>query len=293
MPDIITTHPGQVPATAADMADIYRQYADAYAATERSGGSSISVRNGVMSIGDQPVPGNQFAAVILDAVRLNTFYRNAFNPAAIEAPTCYAVGRSDPEMSPHPDMAKDPTYFQPQADRCGACPHNEFGSGRTGTGKACTNRRRLLLLPAGHYQQGPNGFVLQPIQDTNHYSESPFLTLNLAPTTLASYGAWIRDTAANYQRPMFGVIARVFLYQHPKHGKEAIGFETLAPTPDEWGPIIFKRHQQATTEIMEGYEVPDASTQQHNHQQRGGGFQQQQQQQQQQYIAPGQPGYGA
>ena len=122
------------------------------------------------------------------------------------------------------------------------------------------------MIHAGTYIQSPQGLVLDPVQNLEHYETSPFLTMNLAPTTLAGYGAWIRETAANYQRPMFGVIARVFLYAHPKHGKEAIGFETLAPTPDEWSPIIFKRHQTAMQEIMEGFEASQPQAQ------RGGGF---------------------
>jgi hypothetical protein len=255
----------QLPSDPAQLADYYKQYAETYASTERRAGSSVSIRNGVMSVGDQAIPGNQFAAIIIDAARLNTFYNTAFNPQVIAPPVCYAIGRNDAEMAPHPDMAKDPMHFQPQAERCGACPHNEFGSGRTGTGKACANRRRLLMILAGTYLQGSTGWALNPILNPEHYASSPFLTMTLAPTTLVGWGQWVRDTAAQYQRPMFGVIARVFLYTHPKHGKEAVGFETLAPTPDEWAAPIIRRHQEAQREIMEGYEPPQ-------NQQRGGGF---------------------
>lgn len=266
MNDIVNYGGAQVPADPAELQDYYKQYAEAYASTERRAGSSVSIRNGVMSVGDQAIPGNQFAAIVLDAVRLNTYYPSAFNAQNIEPPKCYAIGRSDAEMAPHPDMQKDLNFFQPQAERCGACPHNEFGSGRTGTGKACSNRRRLLLLLAGTYSQGAQGWKLAPYTDVNHYATSPLMTLTLAPTTIQGYGQWIRDTAAQYQRPMFGVIARLYLYPHPKHGKEAVGFETLAPIPDEWGPTIIQRHQEASKEIFEGYEPPQPQKQ------RSGGF---------------------
>ena len=49
--------------------------------------------------------------------------------------------------------------------------------------------------------------------------------MTLAPTSLAGWGEYVRTTAAQYQRPTFGMITRVYLYAHPKHGKEAIGFE--------------------------------------------------------------------
>ena len=38
--------------------------------------------NGVMSVSDQPIPGNQFAAIILDVVRLNTFYARRSNSSS-------------------------------------------------------------------------------------------------------------------------------------------------------------------------------------------------------------------
>lgn len=272
MNDIVNYNGGQVPSNPQELADYYRKMAEAYAATERRAGSSISVRNGVMAVGDQPIPGNQFAAIILDSVRLNTYYTEAFNPQVITPPRCYAIARNDAEMAPHPDMQKDLNYFQAQADRCGACPHNEFGSGRTGQGKACTNRRRLLMLVAGTYKQGPQGWVLEPHTDPAYYEDAAMLTMALPPTTLGGWGEFVRRTAAEYQRPMFGVIARVFLYAHPKHGKEAVGFEPLAPTPDEWGATIIKRHQEAASAIMEGFEPPQAAPQ------RGGGFHQAQQQ---------------
>ena len=285
MNDIINYGGAQVPADPAQMQDYYAKYAEAYAATERRAGSYISVRNGVMSVSDQPIPGNQFAAIILDVVRLNTFYASAFNPQSIDPPICYAIGRSDDQMAPHPDMAKAPQYFQPQAERCIACPHNEFGSGRTGTGKACSNRRRMLMLLAGTYAPGQTGLVLSPYTDVQHYAETPMLTMSIAPTSAAGWGEFVRGAAATYQRPPFGVIARVYLYTHPKHGKEAVGFEALAPVPDAWTPTIIQRHQQAASEIMEGYEPPQAKPQ------RGGGFynaqaQAQPQAQQQQFVQP-------
>lgn len=267
----------QLPADPAQYADYYRQYAEAYAATERRAGSSVSIRNGVMSVGDQAIPGNQFAAIILDAVRLNTFYGTAFNPSNVLPPTCYAIGRNDAELAPHPDMAKDQQHFQPQAERCAACPHNEFGSGRTGTGKACQNRRRLLMLLAGTYQQGPTGWTLQPYTDPNHYATTPMLGMTLPPTSLQGWGQFVRDTYAQYNRPPFGVVTRVYIYQHPKHGKEAIGFEVIAPVPDEWGGVIIPRQQEAMREIMEGYDPPQHTLGQSPQQTRGGGFYQAQQ----------------
>lgn len=272
MNDITAYNAPNLPTDPGSINDYYKQMAEEYAAQERRASSSISVRNGIMSVGDQPIPGNMFAAVILDAVRMNTFYTEAFNAANITPPRCYAINRDEGQLAPHPDMQKDLNWFQPQAAQCSGCPHNEFGSGRTGQGKACSNRRRLLMLVAGHYQHSATGWQLQPQMDPAYYADTPMLTMALAPTTLGGWGDFVRKTAADYQRPIFGVIARVYLYAHPKHGKEAIGFETLGPVPDEWAPTIIGRHQEAAREIMQGFEPPQQQTQ------RGGGFHAAQQQ---------------
>ena len=283
MTNDVTTVDQRLPSDPAQLQEYYRKMAEGYAAEERRAGSSISARNGQLSVGDQPIPYNQFAAVILDAARLNTFYGESFNANHIIPPRCYAIGRSDAEMRPHPDMQRDLNWFQPQANDCLNCPQNQFGS--RGQGKACSNRRRLLMLVAGTYIQGQTGPTLQPITDVNSYAAAPLLTMTLAPTSLQGWGTYVRESAAQYQRPMFGLITRVYLYPHPKHGKEAIGFETLAPIPDEWAPTIFKRHQEATTAIFEGYEPPQQPAAP------GGGFYAQQQQAQQ-VLPPQQPPQG-
>lgn len=274
MNDIVTHQPVQVPSNPADLTEYYRRAAEAYAATERTFSSTISAKNGTMMLGDQPIPGNQFAAVILDAVRVNTFYTTAYNPNSVDPPVCYAIGRNDAELAPHPDMAKDMSYFRPQADRCSGCPHNQFGSRGQGQGKACSNKRRLYVLLAGTYGMTPMGLQMNPFMDPEHYRETPFYQVSLPPTSLKAWGEYVRGSAAQYQRPMFALVTRVFLYQHPQHGKEAWGFEALGPAPDAWAPIIAERHNTALSEIMQGYEPPQSRHP-------GGGFYGQQSQAQQ------------
>ena len=271
MNDLVTQNAAQVPANPADLQAYYNKMATAYAASEQRHSSGISIKNGIMSVGDQPIPSNQFAAVILDAARLNTFYRTTYNPNDSSPPHCYAIGRDDAEMAPHPDMAKDYNHFAPQAERCSACPHNEFGSGQNGKGKACSNRRRLIMLLAGTYQNVNGMIQLQPMTDPDHYKTTGFLHMTLPPTSLKGWGEYVRSTAAQYQRPFFGLVTRVYLYAHPTHGKEAVGFEALAQVPDEWAMNVIPRQQDAMQEIMEGYEPP-----QNQHPQ--GGFHQAQQQ---------------
>ena len=273
MNDLVTQSAAQVPATPQDLEAYYKTMATAYASTEQRVSSTVSIKNGIMMVGDQPIPGNQFAAVILDAVRLNTFYASTYNPNDASPPTCYAIGRDDAEMRPHPDMAKDVNHFRPQAQFCNGCPHNEFGSGQNGKGKACGNRRRLIMLLAGTYQNVGGIMQLQPMTDPAHYKTTGFLQMTLPPTTLKAWGEYVRGSSAQYQRPFFGLVTRVYVYAHPTHGKEAVGFEPLAQVPDQWAMEVIPRQQQAMKDIMEGYEPPQV-------QHPGGGFHQAQAQHQ-------------
>jgi len=257
------TNPGApgLPATPDDLAAFYARAGEAYAQSESRGGSSISLRNGIMSIGDQVVPGNQLAVVILDFVRLNTFYATAFNPTIIAPPTCYAVGRSDAEMAPHPAMAQAPAYFHAQAERCLGCPKNEYSSGLTGKGKACSNRRRMLMLFAGSYTPGApgQGMVLHPETSAEHYATAPLLGFSLAPTSIGNLAELVKTSAAQYNRPPFGVFTRMFSYMHPKHSKEAVGFEIIAPVTDDLGMILAQRRVEAMQVIGEGYSAPEVA----------------------------------
>ncbi len=260
MNDLVTQQQqaGQVavPTNPQELAEYYRKMAEGYAATERAPGNTISVRNGVMSLSDQPIPANQFAAVIMDSVRLNTYYPGAFDATEIVPPTCYAIGRTDADLVPHPDMAHDMSFFQAQADRCNNCPHNVFGTGQNGKGKACTNRRRLIMLLAGTYNQTPQGMVMEPYMRADHYETTPLLQMHLPPTSIKGWGEYVRHTSAAYQRPPQALVTRVYLTTHPKHGKEMIGFEALGPTPDDWFQTLMNRAQEAARDIFQGYEAP-------------------------------------
>jgi hypothetical protein len=65
-------------------------------------------------------------------------------------------------MGPHPSMQAD-ANFQPQSDLCKTCEHNQWGSADKGRGKACQNRRRLTMIPAGVFmpKRGSRDFDLE------------------------------------------------------------------------------------------------------------------------------------
>jgi hypothetical protein len=92
----------------------WAEQAEQYAAQHaQKGGSWLITRGGTLMYGDEVLPGNQAAIVILDSIFENTFYAGSYNPDQAAAPVCYAFGRMPSEMAPHTTMQADLNYFKP------------------------------------------------------------------------------------------------------------------------------------------------------------------------------------
>lgn len=232
--------------------------ADAYAAEEpASSGHLISTRGGILRVGEEPLPGNQMCVIVLDAVRENTYYPTKYNPDVNLPPTCYAFGRTDAEMGPHPTMQADLSYFAPQHSSCTGCPMAEWGSADTGRGKACSNRRRLALLPAGMYtaQRGSRDFALDLIDDPRHFETAETAFLKLPVTSVREWTKYVQFVTSTYRRGPYGVVTRIFLEPDPK-SQFRVGFEFIELVQDKFAGAIIGRHNQAVNELVKGYQPP-------------------------------------
>lgn len=228
-----------------------------YASEERTGGSFLSTRGGVLSFGEEELPGNQICAVILDAVRENVYYADRFDPDKLMPPVCYAFGRSESEMAPHPSMqASD--YFVPQNEQCQGCPQNEWGSARVGRGKACGNRRRLAVIPAGFYKKrkGSRDFDLEIFEDPEHYQEADMAFLKLPVTSVKEWSKYVSQLSANLRKPPYAVITRIYLEPDPK-SQFKVKFELIEELPEDLAPTIMQRHEEAQENIITPYSPPD------------------------------------
>ena len=109
----------------------------------RTTGAYISFKNAQLKVDGQPIPNNMVETRVLAAIGERTYYAEAFDSDAIQVPDCYALD-SD---SPHPE-AKNP-----QADHCGDCQWNKWGTavdsrGQKARGKACREGARIIVAPA-------------------------------------------------------------------------------------------------------------------------------------------------
>lgn len=257
-------------------------YKAAYAAAAEKGskqdrggdGTYFSTRGGILALGEEQMPGNQVACVIVDSILENAFYAGAYDPAVITPPTCYSLTRGEPdEMQPDlANMSLDQEYFMPQnmADDgnggvivggCKGCPMNEFGSamrnGQPGRGKACKNQYRLALLPAGLYQQAPNrrDWELGLHDEPAHYDSADVIWLKLPPTSGSYFEKYRKMLRMQHARPPFGAFTRIYLLNDP-HKQFTVNFELIELVPNEVAGSIIARAQMLEAEPLKGYEAP-------------------------------------
>lgn len=111
------------------------------AEAEKPSGNWVSFKNGILSIGGNPMKGNKVEGSIIHSVFENQWYKERYDPNNPTAPHCYALSETDDDLKPHPDSA------EPQSPTCAECPKNQWGSDPGGgKGKACKNVRRLAMI---------------------------------------------------------------------------------------------------------------------------------------------------
>lgn len=240
--------------------------AQEYAQVERVSGNFISTKGGVLTYENEPLPGNQMAVIILDVVHERTFYAEKYDSSREHAtpPVCYAFGRTEEdvaEMAPHPTMQVDLSYFQPQSDLCSTCPNNEWGSSDTGRGKACAERRRMALLPAGYFtpKRGSRDFDLNLFDDPKHFKSADIAYLKLPVMSVKDWARYVTDIAASLRRPPLAVISRVYLEPDPK-SQFRVKFEMIEELPSDLYEIVMERHREAKTQIIQGYNPPSGDS---------------------------------
>ncbi len=216
--------------------------------------SFFSTRGGVFRVGDDEL-GTEICVVTVDAIWENTYYEGRYNPEEQNAPKCYAFGRTDEEMVPHETMQRHPEYFEPQAETCATCDWNKWGSAAQGSGKACQNRRRLAMLPAGLYGEDESGRTLDIYDTPEHYASADQVTLKLPVTSVKNWRKYVNKLADTVGRPPYGVITRVFLVPDA-NDQFHVNFEMVELLPDELFDTIQARHEQIAPTMAKAYSPP-------------------------------------
>lgn len=164
--------------------------------------------------------------VIVDFVAANKFYEGAYDPNSISPPSCFAIATNPLKMVPSNNSPDK------QADTCGECPNNQFGS--AGNGKACKNSRVLAVLP--------------PDAD----AETPIWTLTVSPTALKAFDGYVQSLARMQAIPVAMVTDVSF---DPTKTYASLRFSN--PQPNEALETHFGRQEEARTMLMA---EPDVSS---------------------------------
>lgn len=230
-----------------------------------SNAKTLSLRGGVFSQGDEQL-GTMLCTIILDSVAVNTYFEGRWEEGAKDTPKCYAFGFPPEEMRPHVEsMRLHMDHFYPQTlnpatgeiGACSTCPKNQFGSADTGKGKACQNRDRLALIPAGMFvqQRSGYGYDLHLFDDPNHFATTPLSKLNLPVTSVRNFREYAQRTINETRRPPWGVITVIELAPHPKFQTE-VKFHMKELVPDYLFPVIRERYLAAHEGMIEPYSPP-------------------------------------
>lgn len=216
------------------------------------GGKFFSTRAGVLQFDDVALPGNQMCVIVGSWCLENVYYEEAFDADNRTPPTCFAFCK-DPdekdEMSP-PSIVDEEDVFERQSDLCKTCPQNEWGSARTGRGKACGNRRRLACLPAGTYRSAGRGggYELELIDDEDHFRTCDEAFLKVPVTSGKGFDSYVKDVADQLRRPLFAVYTRVYLTPDPK-SQFKVNFELIEPVDNDLIPVLMERHRKLQEDI--------------------------------------------
>lgn len=203
------------------------------------GGQFFSIRGGTLSLGGAPIPNNEMIVVIADAVLVNALYDSDYDPDAPRSPVCYAFGRDEKAIAPHADSEER------KAEGCADCPLNQFGSAEKGRGKACKNGRRLALISAGELSAKTGEFTPSTAEEL---AKAPIAYLNVPPTSINSYGTYVKTLLGATKRPPQVVFTKVSLVPDPKT-QVKVCFELFDQATADLVPTLLERAKEARAAI--------------------------------------------
>ena len=210
-------------------------------------GQFFSLKSGVLSFNDNPLPNNEMAVVILDGILETVYYEGKYDPDSPQGPTAFAFGRDEKTLTWHENSA--PEFAGKLCCESEVC---EWGSADTGRGKAARETRRLAMVPAGTFDNGK----FKAFGDEDQFESSAISYMKLPVTSVKGYAAFVKQVAGALKRPPHGIFTRVKVVPDPSSQFKVI-FEPLGQVPNELLGIVMKRHEEAVASIEFPYAAFD------------------------------------
>lgn len=216
------------------------KFAEEAAASEKLGsGSAISIRGGILSYQGAEIPDSVMNVVILDHALLNIFFTDTYDPDNPQPPNCYAIGRDSAEMIPHENAAEI------QNTACDGCPMNEWASADKGRGKACKNKRRLVMIVEG---------------DLDNIGDAEIARLDLPVMSVKAWSGYVHSLAETLHRPPLAVVTEISVIPDAKaQYKVQFSLVREIETSEEIEALFAKREKASTVlfqPFMDAQEAP-------------------------------------
>ena len=226
-------------------ADKLKSHAVAAAAQEQPDIMNMSLRGGHMTLDGVSVPNSDLDCVIITSSFENQYYdpEIAFDPDNLQNPICFAMSLDGEEME-HDAASTKPQHNGPCAD-CWAMQWKSDPVRKKG--KACKEKRKLMLLPAS---QMINGGI----------KKASMAMVSLSPTNVGIWSDYVNALLNEYQRPPFAVLTKFSVRPHPKKQLE-VSFKCTGLVGDEFLSDIMDRIPAAQKAMTQPYEgKPDDPT---------------------------------
>jgi len=221
-------------------------------------GSWFSLKSGVLSFNDEPLPNNQMAVIVLAAALENVYYEADYDPDTPSSPTCFAVEPASPQaikqIAPHALVVEAGRSQTGEGGTCATCPKNQFGSADKGRGKACSNKMRLTLIPAGRLDA--NGKFTRE-KSLEHFTTAQLAKLRVPTMSVPEYNGFVKRVVGVHGVGPEGVFAQIKVVPDAK-SQFRVTFKELDLVPDEVLALTMPRLSEAEAAIADaGYSTAE------------------------------------
>lgn len=151
--------------------------------------STVTMKAGILKLNGDAATDNKIHGIIIASTHANIFYEEEYDEDNPTNPVCWAYGEDEDTMAPHPKATK------PQHHECAGCHHNQWGTARKGRGKACSNRRKLALIPS--------------CETPEEVKEAEVAVMTLPVTSGKEWSKYVDKLEGMFSRPPEGVVTTI------------------------------------------------------------------------------------
>jgi hypothetical protein len=210
-----------------------------------SGLQGISLQGGILTVDEEPVPGNELDVVVLVAVHENQYYAEAYDADKKAIPSCFSFGDPDGD-EPEDSMAPHAEATDKQGDDNGLCANcwaNAMGSAPVGRGKACKNVRRLALITA------------DTLESPAAVLETEVRVLKVPVMSVKGWALYVRNQLnEELKRPYWGVVTTIKVVPDKKSQfRVTFAFKELVDFTDELYEAIEKKINEVKPQLTTPY----------------------------------------